>query len=119
MSCRISVKIENYKVMVQQEIIKALKNILGTFAYECGTDSQSYKELEKLVSDLESQKEKDKMGQEAKTIESVKSIEPAESVKSIEPAEPVKLNDAKQEDKIDEEESRNNQNKYNKNKKRG
>lgn len=110
MSCRISVKIENYKVMVQQEIIKVLKNILGTFAYECGTDSQSYKELEKLVSDLESQKEKDKMGQEAKTIE---------SVKSIEPAEPVKLNDAKQEDKIDEEESRNNQNKYNKNKKRG
>lgn len=110
MSCRISVKIENYKVMVQQEIIKALKNILGTFAYECGTDSQSYKGLEKLVSDLESQKEKDKMGQEAKTIE---------SVKSIEPAEPVKLNDAKQEDKIDEEESRNNQNKYNKNKKRG
>lgn len=110
MSCRISVKIENYKVMVQQEIIKVLKNILGTFAYECGTDSQSYKGLEKLVSDLESQKEKDKMGQETKTIESVEPIEPAES---------VKLNDAKQEDKIDEEESRNNQNKYNKNKKRG
>lgn len=40
--------------MTQQEIIKVLKNILGTFAYEYGTDSQSYNELEKLASNLES-----------------------------------------------------------------
>lgn len=39
--------------MTQQEIIKVLKNILGIFAYEYGTDSQSYNELEKLASNLE------------------------------------------------------------------
>lgn len=38
--------------MLQAQIIKTLKNILGTFAYEYGTDSQSYKELEDFVTDL-------------------------------------------------------------------
>lgn len=56
--------------MTQQEIIKVLENILGTFAYEYGTDSQSYNKLEKLASDLKP----------------AESIEPAEDKKD-EPAE--------------------------------
>lgn len=92
--------------MVQQEIIKILKNILGTFAYEYGTDSQSYNELEKLALDLESQEgQGDEVGEETKIIE---------------PVETGDLKSAEQDEPADKETDKENQQfKHNKKQKRG